>query len=167
MRIWRDRRGFTMTELLIALAGVGLVLSAVVSVQENGLRAYVAGSNRVEIQQNARTALDRMEREIREALAITTANASSITFTAQDGVTAVTYAPNGGVLERNGVALVGGVESLTFVYRGANDAAGASAANTRRIDITIRTRTEEIVAAHSAGDTKYQTKTSVQLRNAL
>jgi hypothetical protein len=121
----------------------------------------------VEIQQNARTALDRMEREIREAAAITTANASSITFTAQDGITVVTYDLNQGALRRNSVVLVGGVEALTFVYRGADDVTGASAANTRRIDITIRTRTEEIVSSGTAGDTHYQTKTSVQLRNVL
>jgi prepilin-type N-terminal cleavage/methylation domain-containing protein len=167
MRIREDEAGFTMPELLIALAAIGLVLGAVVSVQESGLRSYVTGSNRMETQQNARIALDRIEREIREASAITTAGSTSITFTAQDGVTVVTYALAGGALERNGVALVGGVESLTFVYRGPNDAAGATAANTRRIDIAIRTRTEEAVASGSAGDTKYQTKTSVQLRNAL
>ncbi len=169
MSIWKSQNGFTLAELLVALAGVGLLLGAVLGIQMTGLQAYVTGSSRLEVQQNGRVALERTAREIRQASAITAAGVGSITFTAQDGVTAVTYSLDAetGELQRNGVAIVGGVEALTFVYRNASGTTGATAANTRRIDITIRTGTEEDVAAGSAGDAKYQTKTSVQLRNIL
>ncbi len=167
MKIWRSENGFTLTELLIAMAAFGLLLAAMLSMQEGGLRAYANGSNRLEVLQNGRIALAHMEREIREASSITTAGTNSIAFMAQDGVTVVTYALNGNTLERSGVALVGGVEALTFVYRGANDAPGASATDVWRIDVTIRTRTEEAVEVGNAGDTKYQATTSLRLRNTL
>jgi prepilin-type N-terminal cleavage/methylation domain-containing protein len=168
MKIWRhDENGFTLIELLISMAALGLLLAVVISVQQTGLRAYVTNSNNLETQQNARIALERMEREIREASAITAAGTSSITFTAQDGLTVVTYVLGGNTLERSGVPLVGGVETLTFVYRGPSDAPETTPANIRRVDIMIRTRTEETVADGGVGDRKYQSNTSVRLRNIL
>ncbi len=167
MNRWGNEKGFTLAELLVAVAVLGLVLEAVVVVQQNGVQAYIAGSTRVEAQQNARIALDEMAREIRQASAITTANASSITFTAQGGVTSVTYALNANTitLQRNGADVVGGVQALTFVYRDRTDATGATAANTRRIDITIRTQSEDPVTAASPWNAKAQIVTSVRLRN--
>ena len=166
MSSWRSQTGFTLAELLVVLAVVGFLLAAVVLVQQSGLQAYVTGSARVEVQQAARIALERMAREIREASAITTAVANSITFVAQDGITAVTYALNANNLERNGEVVVGGVEVLTLAYRDRNDAGGASAANTRRVDITIRARSEGAPAG-SAADTRSENMTSVQPRNIL
>ena len=163
----RSQKGFTLTELLVVVSVVGLLLAAALAVNRSGLQAYLTGSNRVEVQQNARTALDRIAREIREASGITTAGASSITFVAQDGVTAVTYRINANNLERNNVVVVGGVQTLTFVYRDARDITGATAANTRRINITVRTQTEEALPSGSSANTRYEVTSSVRLRNAL
>ena len=49
----RDQRGFTLTELLVVAAVLGMILSAVVLVQQQGQQAYIFGSHRVEVQQNA------------------------------------------------------------------------------------------------------------------
>lgn len=166
MRIWRSESGFSIAEVSVVAALVGMVLAAVLVVQESGIRAYIIGSNRVGVQQTARIALERMGREIREASAITTANANSVTFTAQDGVTVVTYAVNANNLERNGDVIVGGVDTLSFVYRGFNDAPGTTAADTRRIDITIRTRPEDVPSG-SQWNVKAEITTSVRLRNVL
>src|SRR5262245_36421678 len=61
------QRGFTLTELLVAGAVLGLVLSAVVGVLSSGLHSYAAGAARVDLQQGVRLALERMSRELREA----------------------------------------------------------------------------------------------------
>ncbi len=163
MTTWRNQKGFTIPELLVAVAVVGLLLAAVLFIQQGALQAYVFNSTSTETQQNARFALDRMAREIRQASAITTAATNSITFTAQDGVTVVTYALTGTNLARNSQTVVGGVAALTFAYRGANDATGATAANTRRVDITIQTKSED-----TPGSTMMSSlTTSVRLRNLL
>jgi type II secretory pathway component PulJ len=171
--VWRDERGFTLAELLTAFAMLALVLAGVVIIQQDTLQAYVAGSNKTEVQQNARVALERMAREIRESTApLTTATANSITFThPTEG--AITYTIDGAKnLTRNGAPIIGGVQNLIlspalslFVYRDANDAAGASAANTRRVDITIQTGSEDTVVAGGITDTRAELTTSVRLRN--
>ena len=58
----RDQRGFTLTELLVVTAVLGLILAAIVLVQQQGQQAYIFGSHRVEVQQNNRAALELMGR---------------------------------------------------------------------------------------------------------
>jgi prepilin-type N-terminal cleavage/methylation domain-containing protein len=176
-----DQKGFTLAELLVGLAILGLVLASVATFHESGLRAYVSGSNRVEVQQNARVALERMAREIREAQALANQTPTRVTIqtdwngngvigeplaVAVDGVLRgeqVTYRLNGTVLERQEpgvggggfVTVIGGVEQLTLTFPSA-----------KTVSITIRTRTEETAPAGTVGDTKSQVTTTVRLRNS-
>jgi type IV pilus assembly protein PilW len=62
-----DQRGFTLTELLVAIAVLGLIMTGVLTTLMSGNQAYLTGSNQIEAQQAARVALDRMVREIRGA----------------------------------------------------------------------------------------------------
>lgn len=178
--MWRCPRGFTLAELLVALAILGLVLAGVVAIQQSALQAYVAGSNSVETQQNARVALERMSRDLREATAITAANATTVTFTPvqlaapNPPVPNVTYALNGANLQRTVAGgpvevLIGGVQILTLVYRDAADAALAvpvgTPANIRRIDITVQTRTEENAQAGGVANARAHIASSVRMRN--
>ena len=169
----RDERGFTLAELLIASAVMALVLAAVTTIHQGVLQAYVAESNKTEAQQSVRVALERMARDIRESTGpLTAATQSSITFThPDDGV--ITYTIDvANNLTRNGVAIIGRVQNLLvaptlplFVYRDANDAAGATPANTRRVDITIQTGSEDVAVTGGRADAKAEVTTSVQLRN--
>jgi type IV pilus assembly protein PilW len=59
--------GFTLAELLVAMALAGLLMSGLVLLLDAAQRATTAGRARVEAQQGARWALDRMVRELREA----------------------------------------------------------------------------------------------------
>jgi prepilin-type N-terminal cleavage/methylation domain-containing protein len=61
------QQGFTLIELMIATAILGIVLAGLVTLLNSGQRAYSRGSNTIDAQQNARVALDRMAKEIREA----------------------------------------------------------------------------------------------------
>jgi type II secretory pathway component PulJ len=67
MRAWRRTDGTTLAELLVSLAMLAVVLAGVVSVLHSALKTYGWGSGRVESQQSARLALERMTTEIREA----------------------------------------------------------------------------------------------------
>jgi len=67
MGAWRRASGFTLVELLISLAVLSLPLAAVLGILREALNVYGWGTSRVEAQQSARIALERMARELREA----------------------------------------------------------------------------------------------------
>jgi prepilin-type N-terminal cleavage/methylation domain-containing protein len=175
MKVWRDERGFTLAELLTALAVLALVLAAVVTVQRATFSAFLIGSNKSAMQQSARVALERMARELRESTgALTTATATTIAFTHQDLAApnnSVTYTVVGTNLMRTeggnpAQVFIGGVQSLTFSYFKGDGAAAVTAAEARRIDITIRTRPEDpSVRPGSAEDSRAEVSTTVRLRN--
>lgn len=62
-----DQRGFTLTELLVAMAIVSLVMTGLLTLLKKGNETYLAGANQVEAQATVRAALERMTQEIREA----------------------------------------------------------------------------------------------------
>jgi type II secretory pathway component PulJ len=179
MRCWRDERGFTLAELLVAFAMLVLVLGGVLAIHSSALQAYVAGSNRTEVQQGARVALERVAREIRKAClppggqAVTEAASNSLTFMTTDGAgactVAVTYTGTAiaNTLTRNGEVVVGGVRALTFAYWDVNGAATNTAANVRRVDITIETQTEDPLVAGRGGasDVRSHIVASARIRN--
>jgi type II secretory pathway component PulJ len=67
MHAWRTADGVSLAELLVSLAILGLVLACVFGALDGALRAYGWGARRVEAQQSARLALERMASELREA----------------------------------------------------------------------------------------------------
>jgi prepilin-type N-terminal cleavage/methylation domain-containing protein len=71
MRAWVCRRrgegGFTLMELMISVAILGLVMAGLLGLLTASRNAYSRGSSTIEAQQNARLALERMGKEIREA----------------------------------------------------------------------------------------------------
>lgn len=64
----RDTRGFSLAELLVVCAILGFIMAGLFALQRQGQLAYLTGSARVEVQQNARFALDMMISDIRTAL---------------------------------------------------------------------------------------------------
>lgn len=171
-----DQRGFTLAELLVAMALTGLVLAGAFAIQHQGTQSYLMGASRVEVQQNARTALELMVRELRSATAVTVVGgAADVTFVDQNGVT-VRYQRVGTMLNRsaNGVpaALIGGVDALTFTYFSAFDGSTntgtvtAVAANVRVIRIQMVTATERGASgARTPGDQHATVESTVKLRN--
>ncbi len=59
-----DQRGFTLFELLMALAIMGLVMAGVVSLYTTGNSIYLAAANQVETQQAARGAMLMLEENL-------------------------------------------------------------------------------------------------------
>lgn len=183
--VLRDQRGFTLTELLVVAAVLGLILAAVVLVQQRGQEAYIFGSHRVEVQQNNRTALELMVRELRSAQSITTiASATDLTFqTTQDGIVeTIRYQLSGATLNRtvNGTTtpLIGGVNSLAMTYCSAWDPSKTSAQNialpactatppgsVKVILLQLETRTEDQVGSVSPGNQRSTMESLVRLRN--
>ena len=70
MRRWENtggQNGFSLVEILVVMAMMGLVTMAVYSLYRTTQRTATTQDNVVELQQNLRIALDRMERDIRMA----------------------------------------------------------------------------------------------------
>jgi len=62
-----NQRGFTLAEMLVVCAIVGLVMASLLGLVMQGQQAYWFGTTQVDGQQTARVALERMTKEIREA----------------------------------------------------------------------------------------------------
>jgi len=67
MRRFRGQRGFTLAELLITTAIVGVVMAGLWVMLSSGQESYLVGASQAEAQQNIRLAVDRMVNELRNA----------------------------------------------------------------------------------------------------
>ena len=67
MKTWRAHAGFSLIDLLVATAAMGLVMASLLAILRSGTTTYRWGAARVEAQQSARAALERMATELRGA----------------------------------------------------------------------------------------------------
>jgi prepilin-type N-terminal cleavage/methylation domain-containing protein len=181
----RSERGFTLAELLIVVAILGFMMGALFTLQRQGQLAYLIGSARVEVQQNARLALDMMTTEVRSAQTVTDATGcdvvatgcTAITVTDQNGANSIRYRLTGTDLERGTIAapgipvafttVIGGVSSLKIWCYDSNNAATATAADVRSVLIQVTTQTEKQAAANSPTNQHSEVEARVRLRNLL
>jgi prepilin-type N-terminal cleavage/methylation domain-containing protein len=172
----RDQRGFTLTELLIGIAILGMMLAGLVTVQMQGQESYLIGSHRVEAQQNGRIALELMVRELRSATSVTLIpSATDMTFVDENG-NAIRYQLSGAVLNRtlDGVTtpLIGGVVAFNLTYFSAYDGSTNTGTTTvapgsvRLVRVQLVTGTEESVASYSASNQMATIEMLVRLRNS-
>jgi type IV pilus assembly protein PilW len=183
-----NQRGFTLAELLVVIAVLGLVMAGVILLQEQGQRAYLFGSNRVEVQQNARIALELMTREVRAACAVASIASTQIEFSmvpptaaanadcSAGGLLTVRYAQSGSALYRDesagalpavgaGAVLIGGVDAFTLTGIDADNAATTTPASVRSVAIELRTRSEESLASYAPGSVRASIASRVRLKN--
>jgi prepilin-type N-terminal cleavage/methylation domain-containing protein len=176
--VGRDERGYTLAELLTAMAVLALLMSGLFLTLQEGQNVYLFGAGRAEVQQNARVALERMLRELRTASSVATASASDVKFTfLDDTATLVTveYSVAGTSLQRNQTVpalagqpdtLVGGVNNFTVTYYDINNVATTTAANVYAVDISITTQSEDTtLASYSPANRQATVAGRVRLRN--
>jgi prepilin-type N-terminal cleavage/methylation domain-containing protein len=176
-----DQRGFTLTELLVVIAVLGMMLAGLVTVQMQGQQAYLIGSHRVEAQQNGRIALELMVRELRSATSVTAIpSATDITFVGLDPNNptgppiTIRYWLSGAVINRTspGVTtpLIGGVVTLNLTYSHYDPLTNTvtpTADNTlvNLVRVQLVTGTEESVASYSDSNQRATVEMLVRLRN--
>jgi prepilin-type N-terminal cleavage/methylation domain-containing protein len=170
------QRGFTLAELLVGLAVLGLLLAGVVTLQRQGQQAYLMGAGRVEAQQTSRFAVEMMSRELRSARSMTSVGScssgtSDITFRNQDNTTTRYYFEDSRI--RRSVAgvtttLIAGVQAVTFRCFGADGATATStAASVRSVQISVRTAPEDVYGTASPSFQQRVAESRVRLRNLL
>lgn len=154
--------GFTLVEILVALAISSAVLAAVYAAYQSQQKAYIMQQDIAVMQQNLRTAMYLMTHEIRMAgydptgtagAAIATANSGTISFTKdEDGdgnVTGtnenITYSISSNNLVRNtgggNQVAASNIDDLDFVYLDANNFVTAVLSDIRSVQITLVART--------------------------
>ena len=177
-RVMRDERGYTLAELLTAMAVLGLLMAGLFLTLQEGQTVYLYGAGRAEVQQNARVALERMLRELRTASSVATSSANDVKFTFLDDTAAsvtVEYNLNGTNLQRNQTVpavagqpdiLVGGVTTFAVTYYDINNVATTTAANVYAVDISITTRSDDAtLASYSPANRRATVAGRVRLRN--
>lgn len=154
--------GFTLIELMVAMAAASILLAAVASLFTTLNKSYTRQNVAANIQQVARAGVDFMAQSIRMAglnpdqtndFGITVATATRILFSADldlDGVRGtgetISYFLNGDELRSNlnAVPLVDNVTDLTFTYLAADDSilpapvADLAAIRTVQIALTVQ-----------------------------
>jgi prepilin-type N-terminal cleavage/methylation domain-containing protein len=179
MKTLRNQCGFTLVELMIALAIVGLVMAGTFVALQQGENAYQFGSGRVEVQQSARMAVYRMISELRTGSVVTTSTATSVGFQYIDdtGTTVtVTYSLTGTNLQRNQTApvpaaaqpetVIGNVSALALTYYDSNNVATVTAANVRVVDIKLTTKPENTsLGGYNLANQRAVFEDRVRLRN--
>ncbi len=146
MTIRNNKGGFTLIELMIAMAISTVVMTAIYSAYRSQLKSHITQQKVVEMQQNARASMFVMEREIKmsgydpdrsQDTEITVADNNTITFTVSaisdgidndgdgdidtadsDGgeVQTITYSLGGQDLQRNGAVVAENIQVLDFIY---------------------------------------------------
>ena len=134
----RAAQGFTLVELVIVIVLLGVIAALGSVMLREGFNAYFAGRDLTDADWQARVALGRMTRELREvpsaADLVSIAPTTQITFR-DFGGTQIQYALNGTTLERNAVPLADGITALGFSYLDDTQTATAAPAAVRYITV--------------------------------
>ena len=174
-----NQRGFTLSELLVAMAVVGLVMGSAFTLQQQGQNAYLYGASRTDAQQKVRGGLERFTRDLRSGSAVTAvAGANDITFSylqwqaanPNGVITSVRYYINGTSLLRNeaGAAnqpetVISDVQALAITYYDVNGVVTAVLANVRNVQIRLTTQVQS--TANSPAQQSAVMETRVRMRN--
>jgi len=146
----RDRRGITLIELVITMVLMGIVALIVANALSTGVKGNLVTDNRKEGLDQARVAMERMIREIRNLRSsadVGTGNATQFCFTDTSG-TQINFSYSGSDIKRGTGNCTAGsgatlstkiTSSFSFGYVRADGTVDDtfSAANTKRIRITI------------------------------
>jgi len=113
----KQQRGFSLIEMMVAVVILGLIILALVTFFTGGTKAWVAGQSQLKAQRNARQAMDRMVREIREGSSFvidSDGNRITISYPSSFEKNAVTYSLINTTISRYGSPLINDVKTLKF-----------------------------------------------------
>jgi len=121
----KNQKGFSLIEMMVAMAVLGLIVLGLVTFFSGGTRSWVTGQYQLEAQRNARLSMDRMVKEIREGKNITSGSETSITVSVPhfdvngniDSNYSVTYALNDTTIQRDTNPLIESVLTGEAIFK--------------------------------------------------
>jgi len=131
-----NKFGFTLMEMVIVIVLVAAFILALSLLLNPAIRTWSFITFRNEEVAQARVAFDRMAREIRSLVNLTSASATNMSFTAADNTT-ISFGLSGNNLLRNSDILANGISGLLFSYYNINGSATNNTSQVRRIDIQM------------------------------
>ena len=165
----RDEKGFTLVELLVAMAVAGIAMTGIYSVYYSQQKSHTAQEEVAEMQQNLRAAMYFMAKDIRMAgcnptgtasAGFVTANSNDIRFTMDTHGQATTDAPNGTINndediryylsgndliretgDGSGATVAENIQALSFAYLDPNGTATTSLLSIRSVQVTLTAQT--------------------------
>ncbi|MES2504508.1 MAG: type II secretion system protein [Myxococcota bacterium] len=135
------KRGFTIVELVLSIAILGVIAFAVAPGIKAAVDNYVLITTRRQGVTEARNAMERMIRELRllpASAQLTNIAATYVVFQYPVGTTILYYSYAGG-LYRNSDLLLSNITSLNFAYYDQSGVVTATPANVRSIEISLTT----------------------------
>lgn len=129
----RQEHGFSLVEMLVAILILTVIMAGMFSFLWGASTHWQTGKNSAEMTDNARSGLNRMTREIRQAANVTSAQANQLSFSVNFGTGAevITYGYSPGAGGAPGqvwrstsaipgvqVTLVDSVQNVQFTYYG-------------------------------------------------
>lgn len=132
--------GFTLIELIMVIAILSVIGVFGSQMFLETTEIFLEARNRRDVIQEARYAIERMSREIREDVDattdITTFSASTFTYTDPNS-NSISFTKSGSNLLRNSDVLAGNVSDLTLAYLKADGTTASSASDIWRIKISL------------------------------
>jgi prepilin-type N-terminal cleavage/methylation domain-containing protein len=144
-----NQKGFSLIEMMVAMAVLGLIVLGLVTFFTGGTRSWVTGQYQLEAQRNARLTMDRMVKEIREGKNISSGSETSITVLIPhfdvngdiDSNYTVTYALNDTTIQRDTNPLIENVltgEAIFKYYNNSDTEVTSPDATVSKIHINLK-----------------------------
>jgi prepilin-type N-terminal cleavage/methylation domain-containing protein len=179
----KNREGFSLIEILIVMAVLGIILTAIYSLFMSANKSQISQDLEVEMQQNARSAAEFVAREFKNISTLSCLENTSTTcattgdkilFTSMtdsdsrifswspsDNILRFSKAPSG---SPNRQPLADHITALSMTPFDSNNNSTTSLGSVRRIDITLTAQTS-MIDPNTKGYRSYSTTTSVAKRN--
>jgi len=117
-----NQKGFSLIEMMVVVVILGLIVLGLVTFFTGGARSWIAGQRQLEAQRNARQAMDRMVREIREGELIESSSGEKyieVSFPDSFAKSNVIFSWSGfpgDPINRSSIPLINDVKTLNFTY---------------------------------------------------
>ena len=118
-KIVLKKEGFSLIELMVVLVILSLVIIGLVTIFSGGVRSWISGQSQLQAQREARQAMDRMVREIREGESIASGSDQTnvtVNYLASFVKGPVTFRLLGNTINREGNPLIDNVQSFKVTY---------------------------------------------------